>query len=528
MRLLTLSSVFGSPVATREAGDTSQSWLRKSMLAFGIVSLTGILVAISIHYMSAPGTVTDGVNYGLWAIAQFGSALSVLLYVKRQSGILRIRWIMFGSGILLSASNLTMASLIGFQVLQNRDVQFAEVLCSATGYSLLLLSAIFLFSRASRTMALLDTSQALLFAALRYGVIYSPKTYDLFTDIHVQISVWTPIFLFLLVRTASIGAASQAESRLLRLLSMFLGMRALSAVLQGQISYLWLHHRTGSLWDVAPIVTDAVFCWFALKGLRWQLPAERAARPPVFVRNLMPSIIGFGNLLLSLLMLRYYPAQAVAAVLVTVICYALRTLLLQSQVGAEREKLYQRNLLLEQLITRDSLTGAGNRHSLMAAFAELTRIRGRQRFALVLVDTDWFKQANDRHGHLYGDRVLVAIAEVLRTSAQAVPGGHGARLGGDEFALLLPGMGSEDALAAAETVRRRVKELAMQAGERVITISAGVTFVDSTAGVAFETMMSRADEALYRAKSLGRDRVELWMEPRLQQVTIIASRAEAV
>jgi len=359
-------------------------------------------------------------------------------------------------------------------------------------------------------------------------VIFSPKTQDLFTDAHLQISIWTPIFLFLLVRTAAIGAASQAETRLLRLLSIFLGLRALSAILLGQVSYIWLHHRGGSLWDSSPIVTDALFCWLALCGLRGELQEERAARPPALVRNLMPSIIAFGNLLLSLLLLRYYPVLAVEAVLVTATCYVLRSLLLQGQVGAEREKLYERNLHLEQLITRDALTGAGNRLSLMASIAELVRSRGRQRFALVLLDADWFKQANDRHGHLYGDQVLVAIAEVLRSAAGAVPSGHGARLGGDEFALLLPGLDAEGALAAAERVRQQVKELALRAGDRVITISVGVTAAESSAGLMFETLMSRADEALYRAKSLGRDRVELWTEPRALPMALIGSRAEAV
>jgi len=206
----------------------------------------------------------------------------------------------------------------------------------------------------------------------------------------------------------------------------------------------------------------------------------------------------------------------------------LRSLLLQGQVGAEREKLYERNLHLEQLITRDALTGAGNRLSLMASIAELVRSRGRQRFALVLLDADWFKQANDRHGHLYGDQVLVAIDEVLRSAAGAVPSGHGARLGGDEFALLLPGLDAEGALAAAERVRQQVKELALRAGDRVITISVGVTAAESSAGLMFETLMSRADEALYRAKSLGRDRVELWTEPRALPMALIGSRAEAV
>jgi diguanylate cyclase (GGDEF)-like protein len=528
MRLSTRSNVFGPTFAPREAQQISWARARKVMWPVSFLLLTGILVAISIVFMPRGGAFDDGVNYGLYAVTQLACAIAVLAYLRRESTSLRLRWIMFGGGILLFAMNMTIASLIGFGVLQNGQVQFVEVLLSAIGYSLLLLSAIFMFSRATRTMALLDTLQALLFAALRYGVIFSPRTQDLFTDIHVQVSVWTPIFLFLLARTASIGAATQAEFRLLRLLSIFLGLRAISAILQGQISYLWLHHRSTSLWDIAPILSDALFCWLALKRLRRQLPAERATKPPVFVRNLMPSIIAFGNLLLALLLLRYYPAQAVEAVLLTAVCYVLRTLMLQAQVNSDQEKLHELNQQLEQLVTRDTLTGAGNRRSLIAALAGLTRTRPRQSFALVLMDADWFKQANDQHGHLYGDQVLIALANVLRTAADSVPEGHCARLGGDEFALLLPGLDADMPRAAAEKVRQRVKDLALKAGDRTVTISIGVAVSDFSAALAFETLMSRADESLYHAKSLGRDRVALWPEPRLTPLSLMPDRAEAV
>jgi diguanylate cyclase (GGDEF)-like protein len=490
--------------------------------------LTGIFVAISIIFMPRGGAFDDGVNYGLYAVAQLACSIAVLSYLRRESSYLRMRWIMFGGGIFLFAMNMTMASLIGFGVLLNGQVQSVEVLLSAIGYSLLLLSAIFMFSRATRTMAMLDTLQALLFAALRYGVIFSPKTQDLFTDLHVQISVWTPIFLFLLTRTALIGAASQAEFRLLRLISIFLGLRAVSAILQGQISYLWLHHHSTSLWDIAPILSDALFCWLAIKGLRRPLPAERTSKPPVFVRNLMPSMIAFGNLLLALLLLRYYPAQAVEAVLFTAVCYVLRTLMLQTQVNSDQVKLHERNEQLEQLVTRDTLTGTGNRRSLIAALAELTRTQARQSFGLVLMDADGFKQANDQHGHLYGDQVLVALAQVLRAAADGIPGGHCARLGGDEFALLLPGLDADNVKATAEKVRQRIGDLSMKAGDRVITVSIGVTVAQFSSGLSFETLMGRADEALYRSKSLGRNRVELWREPALPPIALLPDHAEAV
>jgi diguanylate cyclase (GGDEF)-like protein len=225
----------------------------------------------------------------------------------------------------------------------------------------------------------------------------------------------------------------------------------------------------------------------------------------------MPSAVSLGNVAFGLLMLLYHPFGAIGIVLVTVVLFALRTILLQSQAGVEREQLQQLNRELEHLITIDALTGAGNRRSLAHAVAEL---RGEGKFALALVDVDSFKQANDHHGHLYGDEVLKTISGVLMAAAQVTPNGLCARLGGDEFALLLPGLDPLSARRVADEARMCICDLALKAGDGTISVSIGLTVAEIADGLPFEGLMRRADEALYCAKSLGRDRVELWSEPR--------------
>ncbi|MCC6831282.1 MAG: PAS domain S-box protein [Thermoleophilia bacterium] len=163
---------------------------------------------------------------------------------------------------------------------------------------------------------------------------------------------------------------------------------------------------------------------------------------------------------------------------------------------------------LELRAATDVLTGLANRATFdQRLHDELARAAaGGTPLSLVLFDADHFKRVNDTHGHLAGDRVLVAIADVLRGAARA--GDLMARIGGEEFGWLMPGVDGEDARHAAERVRVALGAVDHGAAGRV-TVSAGVAQAlgdgDAVAG-----LLRRADEALYAAKRAGRDRVITW------------------
>ena len=162
---------------------------------------------------------------------------------------------------------------------------------------------------------------------------------------------------------------------------------------------------------------------------------------------------------------------------------------------------------LTRLSLTDGLTGLANRRRFMDVVqAEVAR-RGRfgQRLCVALLDVDHFKQVNDAHGHLVGDAVLSQLASVLMASVRA-PSDVPCRLGGEEFALILPDTGEADALAACERLREQVAARVFGDGAvgLHITVSIGLVAVgDDTV----EGLLGRADEALYRAKSMGRNRV---------------------
>ncbi len=182
---------------------------------------------------------------------------------------------------------------------------------------------------------------------------------------------------------------------------------------------------------------------------------------------------------------------------------------------------------LEQLSRTDHLTGLYNRRSLYisieALMAELTaegelgretRRRAedsteqegaeRQTFSVVLLDIDHFKYVNDTFGHASGDIVLRAVAEVLQSFLRQRD--LAGRWGGEEFVLVLPGVPLPQAERIAERLRQRV-ESAYVLEDCQVTASFGVTCWQP--GDSLEAVMGRADSAMYRAKHLGRNRVEL-------------------
>lgn len=163
---------------------------------------------------------------------------------------------------------------------------------------------------------------------------------------------------------------------------------------------------------------------------------------------------------------------------------------------------------LRNLAMRDPLTGLYNRrHFLEFAEQALHRVsRSPGALTLCMFDADHFKSVNDEHGHSIGDGVLTAIARAAGGAVRS----HGvlARIGGEEFAVLLPDVDARGASRVAEQIRAAVEALEVPVSERDSirpTVSVGVaSHVD---GDDLEGLLLRADEALYRAKELGRNRV---------------------
>lgn len=160
---------------------------------------------------------------------------------------------------------------------------------------------------------------------------------------------------------------------------------------------------------------------------------------------------------------------------------------------------------LRVLATTDSLTGIANRQEFSRRLEEEI---GRARrygtpFSLIMYDVDHFKLVNDSHGHLVGDEVLRTVVRRVTEEIRSVD--VAARWGGEEFMVLLPETTLSSALVAAEKVRQAI---ARHPFDEVGPVSASFGVAEFARGENSDALLMRVDEALYRAKDLGRNRVE--------------------
>jgi len=172
------------------------------------------------------------------------------------------------------------------------------------------------------------------------------------------------------------------------------------------------------------------------------------------------------------------------------------------------DALKKKNEELEKLSVTDSLTGLFNRRQLM----EVLEIEGRRTrrhkrpFSVLMLDVDHFKKLNDSHGHLAGDEVLRKLASILSHEIREVD--HAARYGGEEFLVMVPETGLEGAAELGERIRARIENerFVVDGKEIRVTASIGIACCPEK-GLSAEALIAQADDALYKAKRRGRNRV---------------------
>ena len=179
-------------------------------------------------------------------------------------------------------------------------------------------------------------------------------------------------------------------------------------------------------------------------------------------------------------------------------------------------KHFQRFSSIKNIAIYDTLTNLYNRRY----FEERLEVEAQKSFfsdtslSLVMVDIDHFKRVNDTFGHTEGDRVLCEIASLLKTSVRKKD--TVARYGGEEFILILPEAGLEESSMIAERIRRLVEDTPFEIGQAQInlTVSLGISNFPSHQARSKEELVKMADLALYDAKRRGRNRVNIFNEPK--------------
>lgn len=186
-----------------------------------------------------------------------------------------------------------------------------------------------------------------------------------------------------------------------------------------------------------------------------------------------------------------------------------RSITERKRAEEEKRMLIER---LERLSRTDGLTGLLNKRALMERLqAEFDRAkRYKSGLVLIICDIDDFKNINDRHGHTCGDNYLKLVSRTICSSVRSAD--TIGRFGGDEFMIIISGASVEDGLRLAERLRLLTEETVFDTGRGSIraTLSAGIASIDDSMATV-EDIIRAADDALYKAKARGKNRVELFV-----------------
>ncbi len=198
----------------------------------------------------------------------------------------------------------------------------------------------------------------------------------------------------------------------------------------------------------------------------------------------------------------------------TITILAQKAFLLELRDKSRVAELADANARLELLARTDSLTGIANRRWMMEMLNRLWNadVAGMAGVAVLMCDIDHFKALNDSLGHGEGDRCLVKVVGIIQSNLRGSHD-HVARYGGEEFLVVLPDITEEEAIEVATQIRESVETASLpnpaSGVSPCVTVSIGVSHVESIQMATPEQIQSQADKALYRAKESGRNRVVL-------------------
>jgi diguanylate cyclase (GGDEF)-like protein len=219
-------------------------------------------------------------------------------------------------------------------------------------------------------------------------------------------------------------------------------------------------------------------------------------------------------------MITYFAVSLITGVDIPLIVSSGLFLLLMNMIGVGGNYIIERAIrsnylhrkILKNMAEHDGLTGIYNRHTFNESYGRLWRqaIRDRKAVAVIMIDVDHFKLFNDTHGHLAGDRCLILIAGALSRHERR-PLDIVARYGGEEFVTVLYDTDEDHVRKTSDRIRASIEGLRIEhgssdAGEHV-TVSVGSAIIVPGTTIEPQELIRMADEALYRAKSLGRNRV---------------------
>jgi diguanylate cyclase (GGDEF)-like protein len=362
----------------------------------------------------------------------------------------------------------------------------------------------------------MDGFQTLLTGFLTYVTIFSVTPFSGSALAPVSISVLLLTYKaenLILAGASALRLLAQPrgnERRFYELLCAFLCTFAVMAWIYNDLAVVSDDH---SLID---LMVDVPFLLLAVGTVAPWSPRNQLAQPEqkerlaLFVENFSPIFYTVALLALSMAVMRLHFYSGVVGVFTALVVYGVRMTTLQGRHLRVQRELHEARDRLEAMALTDALTNTANRRCFDRTLVlEWNRaVRNQQPLALILVDIDYFKKLNDRYGHPAGDKCLVSIAAALQSTLPR-SGDLLARYGGEEFAAILPATDHAGASVVAQRMQEAVRALNIRSETStgpIVTVSVGLAVFESHADS--HEIVEAADQALYRAKKGGRNRVE--------------------
>ena len=390
----------------------------------------------------------------------------------------------------------------------------ASLFCDAVYTALIVLSCSTTFRRGTvRVTNLIDSAMAIALTALFFIRIFSVVSLNGSDNLNdalfiVRMFDVLGIFMTLCAGVRLFGAEGPPRRHFFFVLLAYLLTSTIFAAARNR---LLLAEIGNTYLELMLLPQYLVFGLLCLRPLpRWLVAFHPRPSMVYVAESLSPLFLGLGLLGVSISIWNGHPALGAAGVSVAVIGYGIRNVLTQSEQMATEYSLRVLQSELENLVVTDPLTGIANRRGFDA---ELERLWNRvqssdMRLSILMIDIDHFKRFNDNFGHALGDTCLTVVATCLDKILTPL-GCFVARYGGEEFAVLLPATTLEQAIEIGETLRRSVTDIRLPNADQPlrVTVSIGLANYEESKASSGKALLVIADEALFDAKSRGRNQV---------------------
>jgi diguanylate cyclase (GGDEF)-like protein len=457
-----------------------------------------------------------------------GAFLTICWFRYRRSSHLRFQWALLSLAALLRSSTYLADSLNGVVSrfvpgTPDWTVPYTDLVSFSALIPFLLLISLPSGQPYPKIFFWIDTIQATLAGYLTYATIFGsvpftaqgqrPSDADLSVSYHRIAIFYTSVAIFLACATLIRFFASTDLDE-----AKFYRVQAICASISMGLSLGRYAHPMNNIPWLEGMATAPVLisCW-----LIERLPPESARvassefnRPLTRALNLAsPALFSVSLLALGLHVSRHRYFIGAAFATCSIVLYCIRSSTLQIHYEQTQRSLQDARDKLEELSLRDGLTEVANRRCFDRTFRSQWDLAAREDYpiSVLLIDIDFFKQLNDRDGHIRGDECLVMVAASL-ASALARSADLLARYGGEEFIALLPGADEAGAQKVAERMQESINELHLRHETEIglfLSVSIGVATHTQEDDYTELSLVKAADLALYKAKSLGRNRFVL-------------------